>query len=110
MDFEGADDSPMTAFISFPQVLGHEVVATIEDLGPAVEGFEKGQRVVLNPWLSCGPRGIDPACPACAAGDWSLCWSFHDGRLTPGIHTGNSSDATGGVAGPPPPPRAKENP
>jgi threonine dehydrogenase-like Zn-dependent dehydrogenase len=98
MDFEGADDSPMTAFISFPQVLGHEVVATIEDLGPAVEGFEKGQRVVLNPWLSCGPRGIDPVCPACAAGDWSLCWSFHDGRLTPGIHTGNSSDATGGFA------------
>src|SRR3954451_7149349 len=98
MDFEDADDSPMTAFISFPQVLGHEVVATIEDLGPAVEGFNKGQRVVLNPWLSCGPRGIEPICPACAAGDWSLCWSFHDGRLTPGIHTGNSSDATGGFA------------
>jgi threonine dehydrogenase-like Zn-dependent dehydrogenase len=98
MDFEDADDSPMTAFISFPQVLGHEVVATIDELGPAVEGFEPGQRVVLNPWLSCGPRGIDPVCPACAAGDWSLCWSFHDGRLAPGIHTGNSSDATGGFA------------
>ncbi|MEY2436858.1 MAG: hypothetical protein QOF97_1694 [Acidimicrobiaceae bacterium] len=98
MDFEGAEDSPMTAFISFPQVLGHEVVATIEDLGRAVEGFEPGQRVVLNPWLSCGPRGIDPVCPACAAGDWSLCWNFHEGRLTPGIHTGNSSDATGGFA------------
>src|SRR3954454_15427042 len=98
MDFEDADDSPMTAFISFPQVLAHEVGATIEHLGPAVEGFNKGQRVVLNPWLSCGPRGIEPICPACAAGDWSLCWSFHDGRLTPGIHTGNSSDATGGFA------------
>jgi threonine dehydrogenase-like Zn-dependent dehydrogenase len=34
MDFEGADDSPMTAFISFPQVLGHEVVATVEEAGP----------------------------------------------------------------------------
>ena len=49
MDFEDADDSPMTAFISFPQVLGHEVVATIEQLGPAVNGFETGQRVVLLP-------------------------------------------------------------
>jgi threonine dehydrogenase-like Zn-dependent dehydrogenase len=53
---------------------------------------------VLNPWLSCGPRGISPVCPACEAGDLSLCWSFTDGALTPGIHTGVSSDATGGYA------------
>jgi threonine dehydrogenase-like Zn-dependent dehydrogenase len=98
MDFEGAEDSPMTAFISFPQVLGHEVVATVEELGPRVEGFERGQRVVLNPWLSCTPRGITPLCPSCEVGDWSMCWHFHDGRLAPGIHTGNSSDATGGFA------------
>ena len=30
MDFDDGGDSPMTAFISFPQVLGHEVVATVE--------------------------------------------------------------------------------
>jgi threonine dehydrogenase-like Zn-dependent dehydrogenase len=98
MDYEHGEDSPMTAFISFPQVLGHEVVATVESLGAGVEGFEPGQRVVLNPWLSCAPRGITPLCPSCEAGDWSLCWHFHDGRLAPGIHTGNSSDATGGFA------------
>jgi threonine dehydrogenase-like Zn-dependent dehydrogenase len=97
MDFEGADDSPMTAFISFPQVLGHEVVATVEDAGDDA-GVEPGQRVVLNPWLSCEVRGITPVCPACEAGDLSLCWHFHDGSLAPGIHTGNSSDATGGFA------------
>jgi threonine dehydrogenase-like Zn-dependent dehydrogenase len=98
MDFEDADDSPMTAFISFPQVLGHEVVATVEQAGPAVEGLDVGQRVVLNPWLSCGPRGIDPPCPECQQGNYSACWSFVDGRLAPGIHSGNSSDATGGFA------------
>jgi len=97
MDFEDAADSPMTAFISFPQVLGHEVVADVVEAGP-VAGVEPGQRVVLNPWLSCGPRGIDPPCPACAAGDLAMCWSFTEGRLSPGIHTGNSSDATGGFA------------
>src|SRR5436309_14070425 len=91
-------DNAMTALISFPQVLGHELVATVEEVGPDAEGLEPGQRVVLNPWLSCGPRGIDPPCPPCQAGDWSLCWHFHDGRLTTGIHTGNSSDATGGFA------------
>jgi threonine dehydrogenase-like Zn-dependent dehydrogenase len=98
MDYEHGEDSPMTAFISFPQVLGHEVIATVEALGPDVDGFEPGQRVVLNPWLSCAPRGITPPCPSCQAGDWSLCWSFFDGRLARGIHTGNSSDATGGFA------------
>ncbi|MEY2431735.1 MAG: hypothetical protein QOC92_1460 [Acidimicrobiaceae bacterium] len=98
MDFEGADDSPMTAFISFPQVLGHEVVATVDQVGPDIEGIERGQRVVLNPWLSCGPRGITPVCSSCEVGDWSMCFHFHDGRLAPGIHTGNSSDATGGFA------------
>lgn len=97
MDFEDAADSPMTAFISFPQVLGHEVVADVVEAGPGA-GVSVGQRVVLNPWLSCGPRGITPPCPACEAGDYSLCWHFTDGRLSPGIHTGNSSDASGGFA------------
>jgi threonine dehydrogenase-like Zn-dependent dehydrogenase len=98
MDFDDAADNPMTAFISFPQVLGHEVVAEVVEAGPAVTRVEVGQRVVLNPWLSCAPRGIDPVCPACAAGDLSACHRFTDGRLAPGIHTGNSSDATGGFA------------
>jgi threonine dehydrogenase-like Zn-dependent dehydrogenase len=99
MDTGGdASDFCLTAFISFPQVLGHEVVADVVETGPAARGVETGQRVVLNCWLSCAPRGIDPMCPACAAGDLSQCWNFTAGRLTPGIHTGNSSDATGGFA------------
>jgi len=91
-------DNAMTALISFPQVLGHELVATIERLGPEARGVEVGQRVVLNPWLSCGPRGITPMCPPCQAGDLSLCWHFTDGRLSSGIHTGNAKEATGGFA------------
>ena len=98
MDFEDADDNPMTAFISFPQVLGHEVVADRRAGRPEVDDLEVGQRVVLNPWLSCGPRGIDPVCPPCEVGDFSQCWHFLDGRLSPGIHTGNSTEATGGFA------------
>jgi threonine dehydrogenase-like Zn-dependent dehydrogenase len=93
-----ASDFSMTAFISFPQVLGHEVVADVVEVGPAVDDLAVGQRVLLQCWLSCLPRGIDPLCPACERGDYSLCWSFTDGRLAPGIHTGNSSDATGGFA------------
>jgi len=98
MDFEGDADSPMSAFVSFPQVLGHEVVGLVVDAGPDAEGFDLGDRVVLNPWLSCAPRGISPVCPACEHGDLSLCWNFTSGDLAKGIHTGTSSDATGGYA------------
>jgi threonine dehydrogenase-like Zn-dependent dehydrogenase len=99
LDFgEGGADSAMIAFCSFPQVLGHEVVAEVVSLGPEAEGFEVGERVALNPWLSCRPRGIDPICPACQAGDLSLCWSFTTGDISAGIHTGVSADATGGYA------------
>ena len=99
MDFgEGDADNAMGGFCSFPQVMGHEVVADVVALGPRARGLEVGQRVVLNPWLSCGPRGIEPPCPACVAGDYSLCWSFTDGDIKPGIHTGVSADVTGGYA------------
>jgi threonine dehydrogenase-like Zn-dependent dehydrogenase len=91
-------DNPMKGFFSLPQVLGHEVVADVVALGPEAEGIEVGDRVVLNPWLSCAPRGVDPVCPACQAGDLSLCWSFAVGPIAPGIHTGTSSDASGGYA------------
>ena len=94
---EGDPDSPMTSVISFPQVLGHEVVADIVDAGPT-SGRAIGERVVLNPWLSCGPRGISPPCPECSAGRLNLCHHFTEGHLPPGIHTGNSSTATGGFA------------
>jgi threonine dehydrogenase-like Zn-dependent dehydrogenase len=99
LDFgEGDTDNAMAAFCSFPQVMGHEVVADVVTTGPASGGLEMGQRVVLNPWLSCGPRGVDPPCPACQNGDYSLCWSFCDGGIKPGIHTGVSADVTGGYA------------
>ena len=94
---DGDPDSPMTAVISFPQVLGHEMVGEIVEAGPA-SGRQVGERVVLNPWLSCGPRGITPQCPACEAGDVNLCYHFTEGQLQPGIHSGNSADATGGFA------------
>jgi len=52
----------------------------------------------LYPNLGCRPRGISPVCPACERGDYSICWNFHEGRLSPGIHTGNAVEATGGFA------------
>jgi threonine dehydrogenase-like Zn-dependent dehydrogenase len=99
MDFGEMNlDNPMYDFQSLPQVLGHEVVADVVALGPEAEGVEIGDRVVLNPWLSCVPRGVSPVCPACEVGDLSLCWNFTAPPIAPGIHVGTSKDASGGYA------------
>ena len=99
LDFGDEDiDNAMAGLCSFPQVMGHEVVGEVVSLGPEARGFDVGQRVVLNPWLSCEPRGITPLCPSCQVGDYSLCHNFTAGEIAAGIHTGLSSDATGGYA------------
>jgi threonine dehydrogenase-like Zn-dependent dehydrogenase len=85
----GSRDNPLTALVSFPHVLGHEVVGRRADTG---------ERVVLNPWLSCGPRGIDPPCPACAAGRYPWCRNFRSGDLPVSIHIGNCAAASGAHA------------
>ena len=85
MDFgDDFGDSALNGYFTFPTVFGHEVVADVVEVGPAVTTLEVGQRVVLNPWLSCGPRGIDPPCPSCQDGDYSLCWHFTQGPIAAG--------------------------
>jgi threonine dehydrogenase-like Zn-dependent dehydrogenase len=99
MDFgDDYTDSALNGLFTFPTVLGHEVVADVAEVGPGVTRLHAGQRVVLNPWLSCVPRGVDPPCGACQDGDLSLCWHFTQGPLAAGIHTGTSRDAPGGFA------------
>jgi threonine dehydrogenase-like Zn-dependent dehydrogenase len=98
-EFEDGDiDNPMAAFSSLPHVPGHEVVTEVVALGPAARGVEVGQRMVLNPWLSCAPRGIEPLCPPCRAGDLNLCWSFTKGDISPGVHIGVVTGAPGAWA------------
>lgn len=82
----GSRSNPLTALISFPHVIGHEAVARRADTGA---------RVVVNPWLCCVPRGIDPPCDMCAAGEFPHCRNFTEGALSPSLHLGNCSDAGG---------------
>ncbi len=93
----GSYDNPMTSLISFPQVLGHEAVGVVERTGPAVTRHRVGDRVLLDPWLGCGPRGLAP-CRWCRTGDYAQCENFTRGALAPGIHSGNCRDASGAFA------------
>ena len=93
-----AGQNPMKNFVSMPHVMGHEVIADVVAVGPEAEGLEPGDRVALNPWLTCVTRGVSPVCPACEAGDLSQCHSFAKGSFAPGIHIGMCADVTGGFA------------
>ena len=72
--------------VSFPFIPGHEVVAETED----------GTRVVVEPVLHCRIRGVEPPCPACAAGRTNHCERLVAGHLSPGLQTGYCRDTGGG--------------
>lgn len=70
-------------FASFPAVLGHENVATIEAVGEGVRGWAVGQRVCVEPSIGCAGRGVAPMCSQCAAGRCSMCEHAGDASLPP---------------------------
>jgi len=60
-----------------PITLGHEPSGVIAALGPEVEGWKVGERVTINPFLTCGK------CINCLSGNSQICLS----RRVIGIHT-----------------------
>jgi NADPH:quinone reductase-like Zn-dependent oxidoreductase len=51
----------------FPHVVGCDAAGTVQAVGSAVHQVRPGDRVMVNPTLSCGQ------CPACLEGEESLC-------------------------------------
>ncbi len=94
---KAAIDNPLSAVVSAPHVMGHEVVGTVIETGPAVKRVRKGDRVAISPILSCVPRGLSP-CESCQSGDYPLCQRFFDGNFAKGMQLGTCSDIGGGFA------------
>jgi len=88
----------LRCFTRFPVFIGHEGVGVIEEVGSRAGGWKVGQRVCVEPMLSCVPRGIEPVCPRCQAGQISLCERITEGRLPPGAMIG-WNHFTGGTWG-----------
>lgn len=80
--------SIVRCFTTFPLLLGHEGVGVIEAVGSSGTDWQAGQRVVVEPMLSCEPRGIDPPCPPCRQGLFSLCENLTEGDLPPAMMIG----------------------
>lgn len=54
-------------YTSYPVVQGHEFSATVEAVGPGVEGLAPGRKVTATPQLVCGQ------CAPCRRGDYHIC-------------------------------------
>ncbi|NQU37306.1 MAG: zinc-binding dehydrogenase, partial [Actinobacteria bacterium] len=52
---------------------GHEMVAVVDEVGPGVKSVSAGDRVVVDPTVSCVQRGFDPVCRSCAEGFPYVC-------------------------------------
>jgi L-iditol 2-dehydrogenase len=59
-------------------VLGHELVGTVESVGPGVDGLAVGERVVAAHHYACG------GCALCRRGADTQCAAFRDNLLEPG--------------------------
>jgi NADPH:quinone reductase-like Zn-dependent oxidoreductase len=76
---------------SFPHVLGADGAGIVEAVGPAVTRVRPGDRVVLNPGLSCG------ACEWCRKGEHSLCVTYgllgehHPGTIAEAVRVPETS-------------------
>jgi NADPH:quinone reductase-like Zn-dependent oxidoreductase len=55
---------------SFPHISGCDVAGEVEQLGEGVTNWQVGERVLVNPTVSCG------TCEWCLRGDDNLCDSF----------------------------------
>jgi len=62
LHFYHGDPLPVSGF-----AMGHEFLGTIEDVGPEVRRFRRGDRVLVSCTLGCGD------CASCRGGLWSGC-------------------------------------
>jgi threonine dehydrogenase-like Zn-dependent dehydrogenase len=88
LKLEGATDNPVQTFLSFPQIMGHEIVGVIDRVGSSVARLKPGDRVAITPWFPCKARGISPECPRCQRGEYQHCLNFQRGNLPTGMHVG----------------------
>ena len=69
LDLFVADGLPGVAY-QFPHVVGSDGAGVVESVGSAVTAVLPGDRVMINPGISCG------SCDVCRRGEESLCPAF----------------------------------
>jgi threonine dehydrogenase-like Zn-dependent dehydrogenase len=91
-------------FSSFPAVLGHEILARVSGVGADVDRVRVGQRVSVEPTISCTVRGHSEPCGACRDGSTATCdrsadpgeTTIDNRRMGAGTFVGYNRDLPGG--------------
>ncbi len=96
----------MEPFGSFPAVLGHEILGRVKSVGANVSKVSQGQRVTVDPMISCTTRGYPPEdpCSSCSEGLHCTCERagedgvtlIGDEPLSRGLTIGYHRDLPGG--------------
>lgn len=94
-----AEGSPyFSPFTSFPFVLGHEIVGEVAEAGAEVDHVRPGDRVTIEPALSCAVRGLTDLCRQCRLGNYGNCEQVTHGAISAGIQIGFCRDTGGGMS------------
>ncbi len=92
------DSFTLEPFGAYPFTFGHENVGVVAETGGAAGDWQIGERVVVNPFLACRQRELDPPCPPCARGEYGLCRRTNEGVVGGGPLIGYSPATGGGWA------------
>jgi D-arabinose 1-dehydrogenase-like Zn-dependent alcohol dehydrogenase len=66
-DLGGGAKLPLSAMLTLPHTLGHEVAGEVIAIGPDASGVSVGDHRAVYPWIGCGQ------CPACLRGQENYC-------------------------------------
>tara|TARA_B100001750_G_scaffold12007_1_gene8717 strand:+ start:128 stop:1285 length:1158 start_codon:yes stop_codon:yes gene_type:complete len=65
-----------------PQILGHEIVGRVVELGAGVSDLAEGDSVLVDQGLQCMSAGLDSLCEYCASGDSHQCEGYREYGIT----------------------------
>jgi threonine dehydrogenase-like Zn-dependent dehydrogenase len=65
-----------------PQILGHEIVGIVEEIGREVRDLAVGDTVVVDQGINCMSAARTPLCEYCATGDSHQCAFYREHGIT----------------------------
>jgi L-iditol 2-dehydrogenase len=65
-----------------PQILGHEICGSVEEVGRDVKDLKTGDRVVIDQGLNCISRRREVLCDYCRTGDSHQCEFYREHGIT----------------------------
>jgi len=93
----GKTSPALSPFNSFPMYLGHEILGVVTEVGKSVTNVQVGDRVAIDPYISCVVRGRDELCESCRRGNQALCrYKGGDENFGPGMILGYNNELIGG--------------